>query len=125
MQAEDFSRSMGAIMANELEPEVGQWYVHQDKGELFRVVAIDPTSASVEIQSFDGDIEEIDLEVWREMVLTAAQAPEDWTGPYDELPADDLEYSVSDAGPWDWRVSLELETPPDAWRDARATDEIE
>lgn len=112
-------------MANELEPVVGQWYLHQGKGDLFRVVAFDPTSTSVEIQSFDGDIEELDLDVWHEMELAAVEAPEDWTGPYDELPADNFEYSVTDAGPWDWRISLERQAPPGAWRGACAAEDVE
>jgi hypothetical protein len=123
MLASEDSDDKGTIMVSELEPVVGQWYVQQDKGDRFRIVAIDLATASIEIQRFDGDIEEIELDVWQELDLTPVEAPEDWTGPYDELP-DDLEYSSSDAGPKDWRLSLEREPPPGAWREARVVEDI-
>jgi len=80
-------------MSNRLRPVVGQWYNHLDKGDLFQVVALDEESGWIEIQEFDGDLDEIDLEEWRQMSIEAAAPPEDWTGPVDELEQDDLGYS--------------------------------
>ncbi len=48
-------------MVNELDPLTGTWYRHLDKGQMFRVVAFDEHDALVELQHFDGDIEEVDL----------------------------------------------------------------
>ena len=60
-------------------------------GELFRrpggavldVVALAPHDATVEVQHFDGTLEEVDLESWAEQEFEAAQAPEDWSGSVD------------------------------------------
>lgn len=113
-----------AVMKNELEPTVGQWYLRRDKGQMFRIVAVDPASGSIDVQSFDGDIEELDMEAWREIDVESAAAPEDWTGPYDDLEQDDLGYSETAVAPRDWRVSLEsLELPPQPGCDTLATDE--
>ena len=80
-------------MSNRLRPVVGLWYNHLDKGDLFQVVALDEQSGTIEIQEFDGDLDEIDLEEWRQMTIEAAAPPEDWTGPVDELEPDDRGYS--------------------------------
>jgi hypothetical protein len=83
-------------MSNRLQPTVGHWYNRLEKGQLFQVVALDEQSGTIEIQEFDGDLDEIDLEEWRQMSIESAAPPEDWTGPVDELEPDDLGYS--DAG---------------------------
>jgi hypothetical protein len=77
-------------MPNEFDPIVEQWYAHRDKGELFRVVAVDSAAGLVEIQGFEGDVEELDLEAWRDLDIELADQPEDWTGPYDDIEPDDL-----------------------------------
>ena len=82
-------------MSNRLQPVVGHWYNHVDKGDLFQVVALDEQSGTIEIQEFDGGLDEIDLEEWRQMSIEPAAPPEDWTGPVDELERDDLGYTDS------------------------------
>ncbi|MGH8226718.1 MAG: DUF6763 family protein [Steroidobacteraceae bacterium] len=66
-------------------PIVGHWY--RMEGGLFEVVAIDDDDATVEIQYFDGTVEEMDLEDWEahceEHTLETADAPEDWRGSVD------------------------------------------
>src|SRR4029079_18089176 len=59
-------------------PVVGDWY-RRPGGALFEVVAIDRDDATVEVQHFDGTLEEFDLESWEEQEFEEAQAPEDWT----------------------------------------------
>ena len=49
-------------MGNRLPPIVGNWYSHRDKGALFQVVALDEQAGTVEIQEFDGGLDEIDLD---------------------------------------------------------------
>jgi hypothetical protein len=83
-------------MSNRLRPMVGHWYNHLDKGDLFQVVALDESSGTIEIQEFDGNLDEIDLEEWRQMEIETAAPPEDWTGPVDKLEADDLGYTDPD-----------------------------
>lgn len=65
-----------------LYPIVGDWY-QQPGGYLFEVVALDEQDATVEIQHFDGTVEEIDLDAWNESLLENAEAPEDWSGSMD------------------------------------------
>ena len=106
-------------MVNELDPIVGNWYRHLDKGQMFKVVALDETTALVELQHFDGDIEEVDRVTWGGMDLEIAAAPEDWSGSVDVVERDDLGYSETGMTSRDWRESLQ-ETRSDqteAWQD--------
>jgi hypothetical protein len=80
-------------MKDELEPVVGNWYVHLDKGTPFQVVSIDEQARTIELQHFDGDLEECDFEEWRAMDLELGEEPEDWTGPVDDIEKDDLGYT--------------------------------
>jgi hypothetical protein len=77
-------------MDEPLNPEIGQWYLHLDKGEMFRVTACDELTHAIEIQTFDGDVDEIDEEAWSALHLERAGEPEDWTGPLDGIEVDEL-----------------------------------
>ena len=70
-----------------LYPVIGQWF-RRPGGTLFEVVATDEESGTVEIQQFDGTIDELDMEAWPEMLLTEISAPEDWSGSVDMDPVD-------------------------------------
>jgi hypothetical protein len=70
---------------------VGQWYLRRDSGEIFQVTGYDERSGTIEIQFFDGSLDEIDEDSWRALRLTAAEPPKDWTGPLDNMEADDAE----------------------------------
>jgi len=70
-----------------VRPEVGAWY-QALKGAYLEVVACDLEEGSIEVQYYDGTIEEYDYESWEEMALTPAEPPEDWAGSLD-LPRDD------------------------------------
>lgn len=112
-------------MINVLDPVVGQWYVRHDSGAMFRVVAVDPRGGAIEMQNFDGDLEEIDLDVWRGINLEAVEAPEDWTGPYDDLEPDDLGYTERAPSQQNWRLSLEsLPGVEDQWNYTRTPEEF-
>lgn len=93
-------------MTEDLDPLVGNWYLHLDKGQRFEVVAVDEGEGLVEIQHFDGDVEEIELESWYEMEIEPAEPPEDWTGPIDDIEEDDLGYTETDMDEQDWKGSL-------------------
>lgn len=64
-------------MPTDQEPIVNQWYRHLDKGRQFQVTAIDDEEDTVEIQYFDGDVEEIDLDSWYELDIEPIEPPED------------------------------------------------
>ncbi|MCS4504327.1 hypothetical protein KBTX_01887 [wastewater metagenome] len=82
------------MMDNELEPVVGQWYWHHDKGQAFVVVAVE-ADGTVEIQHYDGDLETVDGDGWPAMDIELGEPPEDWSGPVDE--SDDDTGTDSDA----------------------------
>jgi len=67
-------------------PAIGAWYC-QSGGQLLEVVAVDEDAGTVEVQYFDGTVEEFDLEDWNEQwksgALESAEAPEDWSGSVD------------------------------------------
>lgn len=80
-------------MSNRLRPLVGHWYSHLDKGYLFQVVALDEASGTIEIQEFDGGLDELDIEEWRQMQVESAAPPEDWSGPVDDVEPDEFGYT--------------------------------
>jgi len=100
---------------------IGQWYTRWDKGEIFQVVGYDERSRSIEVQTFDGDLDEIDLETWAGLPLAIAEPPEDWTGPVDDVQRDDLGYTETAMTGEDWAKPLETvhpeRGPEEAWRD--------
>ncbi|OOZ40833.1 hypothetical protein BOW53_06365 [Solemya pervernicosa gill symbiont] len=89
-------------MATEFEPKVGEWYKYSETGKLFEVVAFDEDEGAIEIQHLDGEVEELDLEIWFEVDLEMAEAPEDWSAAYDGIDKDDLGYSDKAIRPEDW-----------------------
>jgi hypothetical protein len=68
------------------QPGIGDWY-RLDSGSLFEVVAYDDDDGTIEIQYFDGTVEEMDVEdweaQWEDGALETAEAPEDWSGSVD------------------------------------------
>ena len=63
-------------------PEVGAWY-QAAEGNYLEVVAYDPDEGTVEIQFYDGTVEEYDEDSWNELALNRAEPPEDWSGSLD------------------------------------------
>jgi len=88
-------------------PRIGQWYTRRDKGEIFQVVGYDSNSPTIETQTFDGDIDEVDLETWTDLPLAFAEPPEDWTGPVDDVERDDLGYSETGMSGTDWAEPMQ------------------
>ena len=94
-------------MPNEADPIVLTWYQHLDKGQQFRVVALDISNSLVEIQYFDGDLDEIDMEEWKDLDVEPIEPPEYWSGPVDITEQDDYGGSVTDTLPDDWSSPLQ------------------
>jgi hypothetical protein len=74
-------------------PSIGEWYRHTG-GDSFEVVAFDEDDGTIEIQYFDGTVEEMDAEDWEsqwaDRAIEAAEPPEDWTGSVDVESTDDM-----------------------------------
>ena len=76
---------------------MGHWY-RRLNGNLFEVVAVDEEQSTVELQHFDGTIEGVEFEVWQDIDLEPAQAPEDWSGSVDidfqDLPETEIPLNI-------------------------------
>lgn len=79
-------------MAIGVIPAVGHWYQNLDQSK-FEVIALDEDEGVVEIQYFDGELDEIEFDAWSQMGLEGISPPEDWTGAYDNFEQDDLGYT--------------------------------
>jgi hypothetical protein len=72
-----------------IKPELGCWYRDIER-RYFEVVAHDEDTGLIEVQFFDGAVDEIDAETWEDLEVKASADPEDVRGAYDDLEADDL-----------------------------------
>jgi hypothetical protein len=97
---------------NKILPEVSAWYQELASGALFEVVAIDELSSTIEYQLLDGELGEYDLTTWRQLTISAAEAPEDWRTPF-ELNREDQVYSDQVFVPENLSGAL-LEIEPDS-----------
>lgn len=68
--------------ASKEEPAIGSWYDSKDFPECFKVVAYEGHD-SVEIQYYDGEIEEIDYETWLTLHPHEVAAPENASSGYE------------------------------------------
>lgn len=86
-------------------PTIGDWY-QKPGGDLFEVVALDDSDGTIEIQYFDGTVEEVDNDGWFDMGALAAVAPEDYSGSLD-ITSEDYVARVDIAGGKDWGDPLD------------------
>ena len=87
-----------------MKPIIGNWY-RITGSESFEVVAFDEDDGTIELQYFDGTVEEMDIEDWQAEKEAGAfevvEPPEDWTGSVDVDPEEDdtrgaMEYGEDD-----------------------------
>lgn len=93
-------------MKASVDPVLGNWYKHLDKGYEFQVVAYDETDGVVEIQHYDGDVEALELDEWNKMALEHSEPPEEWAGAIDDFESDDIGYSETGMFDEDWGERL-------------------
>jgi len=79
-------------------PIIGKWFRRRN-GTLFEVVAVDEEDGTIEIQFFDGTIDEVDLEAWPGLLTIEVNAPEDWSGSVDMDPEDYVGRSPNEMPP--------------------------
>ena len=60
---------------------------------MFQIVALDENAGTIEIQEFDGGLDELDLDEWRTLLVDTAAQPEDWGGPLDDVEPDEFGYT--------------------------------
>lgn len=115
-------------MSDDIDPIVDNWYAHLDKGQRFTVVAVNEDEGLVEIQHYDGTLEEIDLDLWYGLEIEPSDEPENWSGSVDIGEVDDLGTEVTDTTSDDWQAPLQ-EVQEDAlltedeWGDGRPEEE--
>ena len=63
-------------------PAIGDWYQAPD-GALFEIIAVDDEDGTIDIQHFDGTVEEVDFDAWEESSFFLADPPEDYSGSLD------------------------------------------
>ena len=89
-------------------PVIGEWF-RRAGGDSFEVVAIDRDDHTIEIQYFDGTVEEMEIEDWRESEIETCEAPEDWTGSLDVEPEDtENEYEAEPGNTKPWADPLQF-----------------
>lgn len=88
-----------------LKPIIGNWYLNR-AGTAFEVVAIDDTAHTIELQFYDGTVDEIDKDRWAAEVLEEIEPPEDYSGSLD-IPADDPTMSTEFVPRKDWPDPLD------------------
>ena len=81
------------MMSGQVTAEIGHWYRLYNKSDRFEVVAIDYDDQMIEIQKFDGDIEEMEFNGWKVLFPIEISPPEDWTGPY-EIESEDSAFNA-------------------------------
>lgn len=86
-------------MAAEVDPRVGNWYQHLDKGQSFEVIAVDDEEGMVEIQTFNGTLQQFDLGTWYGLDLKPIEVPEDKRVPEDDAEHDHVGYMEVDMEP--------------------------
>jgi hypothetical protein len=94
-------------MPDDLDPIVGNWYSHLDKGQRFEVVAIDGESATVETQDFDGNVNEYSLDDWYQLDIEVSEEPENWSGAMDIGERDDYGTEITDTTDEEFDESLD------------------
>jgi hypothetical protein len=99
-------------MLNEKDPIIDNWYFHKDKGQRFMVVNVNEEDKLIDIQHFDGDIEEITFSDWHKMNIEIGAEPLNWSGPTDVGEVDDYGTEVTDTKPEEWDKPLEELRPP-------------
>jgi hypothetical protein len=78
------------------DPVIEQWYKDVENNLTFKVVAIEESDDTIEVQYSNGDIGEYDTDSWYNSTFDFIEDPEDWSDPFDDLESDDLGYSNSD-----------------------------
>lgn len=77
----------------DLDPQLGEWYLDTEDDLRFQVVAIDEDNDAIEIQYYDGDVDELDFNTWYASAYEPAAPPEDYGAPFDRLEEGDAGYT--------------------------------
>ncbi len=89
-------------------PVEGNWYEFVDEARSFFIVTIDEDEGIIEIQDYDGNIDEIELAMWNELDLEPIDPPEDWLGSLEDLESEEMEdYEAQEMDTSEWSEPLD------------------
>jgi hypothetical protein len=60
---------------------VGRWF--RTDGDPFEIVGVDAKAEIVLVQHYDGTLEEIEFDIWTQMLASPCAPPEDYSGALD------------------------------------------
>jgi hypothetical protein len=92
-------------MSFEPPPMTGTWYKN-NIGESFEIVAQDEDDGTLELQYYDGTLEELDRDAWVLLNPEPIAPPEDWVGSMD-LAKEDYANPEASKEPDDWLTELD------------------
>jgi hypothetical protein len=92
-------------MRFEPPPRIGDWY-RTTAGEAFEIVARDDDDETLELQYYDGTLEELETDLWDYIKPEPIEPPEDWTGSMDVAYEDRQPAEIMMES--DWMQNLEL-----------------
>jgi hypothetical protein len=92
-------------MSVEHIPKIGNWFKNSS-GQTFEVVALDEKDGTIEIQYFDGAVEELDTDSWEELLVEPIEPPEDWSGSMD-IEREDYGVDLDQNSPESWGNPLD------------------
>jgi hypothetical protein len=61
-------------------PVVGEWYARADRPQPFQVVAVDEDAETIDVEYFDGTVDEWPFSHWQELDIELTGAPPDASG---------------------------------------------
>jgi hypothetical protein len=108
---------------NRLKPIVGQWYLRHGKGQTFEVVSIDDANGTVELQDFDGNLDEVDIRTWFAQDIEAIDAPEDLTGVLDLAAPDEADGSDEAEPEGEWTGTEPMRAAEEEAQQSTAADD--
>ena len=112
------------MMLTAADPIVDQWYRQHEKGQKFKVVAVEPDDSLIEVQYFDGAVAEFDQADWEQLGAQPIEAPEDWTGAMDDIEYDDVDNQITDMKDSDWAEGYREQRTESAVEQALASNGI-
>jgi len=74
---------------NTLIPKIEQWYRTSD-GNMFEIVDINKDEGYIDIQYFDGIIDEIIYSDWDQIICSEIAPPGNWSGSFDDSLQEDM-----------------------------------
>jgi hypothetical protein len=83
-------------MTTVTDPVIDSWYKDVENNLTFKVVAMEESDDTIEVQYLSGEIGEYDYDSWYNSTFDFIEDPEDWSAPYGDMSTDDLGYSDPD-----------------------------